>query len=119
MEDMQIAPGTTNGVSGVGLAFQNNKKNFTIQVKTVDAQHAELIDDYYTMFGYPMRKIMVPMLKARTKFTYIKTVGCIVWGNVPENAKAFIQNMFDTGIRLWADADNIGNFNVQNDPINS
>ena len=66
-----------------------------------------------------MRKIMVPMLKARTKFTYIKTVGCIVWGNVPENAKAFIQNMFDTGVRLWADANNIGNFNVQNDPINS
>ena len=119
MEDMQIAPGTTNGVSGVGLAFQNNKKNFTIQVKTVDAQHAKLIDDYYTMFGYPMRKIMVPMLRARTAFTFVKTVGCIITGNIPEYAKSQIEAMFDTGIRLWSDQDNIGNYHVVNDPINS
>ena len=118
-EDLKIAPGTSNGVSGVGLAFQNGKKTFTIQVKTLDAQHAKLIDDYYTMFGYPQRKIMVPMLRARTAFTFIKTVGCIITGNIPEYAKSQIEAMFDAGIRLWSDQDNIGNYHVVNDPINS
>ena len=117
--DLQVAPATATGISGVGLAFQNGKPDFTISVKTVDQYHARMIDDYYTMFGYPVRRITKPMLKARTKFTYVKTLGCILTGSVPEGAKSYIENMFDQGVRLWYSTADIGNFNVVNDPINS
>lgn len=117
--DLKIAPGTATGISGAGLAYQNGKKSFTAVVKTLDYVHAQMIDDYFTMFGYPMRCIDHPRLKARTAFTYIKTVGCIAVGNVPEEAKSIIQSMFDSGIRLWYDTANIGNYNVVNDPISS
>ena len=117
--DLQVAPATATGISGVGLAFQNGKPDFTISVKTVDQYHARMIDDYYTMFGYPVRRITTPMLKARTKFTYVKTLGCILTGSVPEGAKSYIENMFDQGVRLWYSTADIGNFNVVNDPINS
>ena len=118
-EDLKIAPATSTGISGVGLAFQHGHPSFSLSVKVIDAQHAKMIDDYYTMFGYPQHKIMVPMLRARTAFTFIKTVGCIITGNIPEYAKSQIEAMFDTGIRLWSDQDHIGNYNVVNDPINS
>ena len=117
--DLKIAPGTSSGLSGVGITYQNDKRFFRISVKTLDQQHARIVDDYYTMFGYPVRRITTPMVKARTKFTYVKTVGCILTGNVPEAAKAYIESLFDNGIRLWYSPSDIGDFNVINNPINS
>ena len=118
-EDMKIAPSTASGISGVGLAYQNGKKNFTLTVKTLDYTHAKLVDDFFTLYGYPVRRIDHPRLKARTSFTYIKTVGCIVIGNIPEVSKGAIESAFDSGIRLWCNTSDIGNFNVVNDPISS
>lgn len=121
LKDMTVAPATASGISGAGLAFQNGKKDFTISVKQVDYDHAKMIDDYYTMFGYPVRKIpalnLSNYLHARPSFNYIKTVGCIVRGNIPESAKATIEGLFDAGIRFWLDRDHIGDFTVNNDPV--
>lgn len=118
-DDMKLAPATAKGVTGVGLSYQHDKEDFTMVVKTLDYTHARIVDDYFTMFGYPVRRIGVPMLRARTAFTYVKTVGCVITGNVPEEAKATIEGLFDAGIRLWSNQSEIGNFNVINDPINS
>lgn len=121
LKDMTVAPATASGISGAGLAFQNGKKDFTISVKQVDYDHAKMIDDYYTMFGYPVRKIpplnLSNYLHARPGFNYIKTVGCIVRGNIPESAKATIEGLFDAGIRFWLDRDHIGDFTITNDPV--
>ena len=116
-KDMSIAPGTASGLSGVGLNFQNGKKNFTQIVKTIDKEHAEMIDNYYTLYGYPVKKLATPVLKARTGFTFIKTIGCIIKGNVPEVAKADIENKFDNGIRFWADISNFGDYSITNSII--
>lgn len=119
LKDMAIAPGTASGLSGVGLSYQNNKKNFTQVVKTIDHEHAKMIDDYYTLYGYPVRALGVPNLKARTGFTYIKTVGCILKGNVPESAKSILESKFDSGLRFWADTTNFGDYSINNSVITS
>lgn len=119
MEDRAIAPNTAKGISGVGLAYQSGKRDFTICIKTVDREHIESIDSFYTMYGYPIRRVanITNYIHARPKFSYIKTVGCIVTGNVPETAKNEIEQLFDSGIRFWADYNNIGNFDVDNRPV--
>ena len=117
MEDLAIAPNTASGLSGVGLSFQNGKKNFTQVVKTIDKEHAEMIDNYYTLYGYPVKRLATPVLKARTGFTYIKTIGCIIKGNVPETAKSNMENMFNNGIRFWADISNFGDYSITNSII--
>lgn len=115
--DMCIAPATATGLSGIGLAFQNGKKLFTVTCKTVDRYHAKMIDDFYTMFGYPVRSIQSPNLCARTKFTYIKTVGVIVKGSVPELVKQDLENKLNNGLRFWASTGDIGDFSVTNSVI--
>lgn len=117
LADMCIAPATASGLSGIGLAFQNGKKLFTVTCKTVDRYHAKMIDDYYTMFGYPVRHIDTPNLCARTKFTYIKTVGVIVKGSTPEAVKQDLENKLNSGMRFWASTGDIGNFSVTNSVI--
>lgn len=117
LSDRAVAPATASGLSGVGLAFQNGKKLFTATVKTVDRYHAKMIDDFYTMYGYPVKTIETPNLHARTGFTYIKTVGCILKGNAPEEAKAQIEKLFDNGLRFWADYTNFGDYSITNSVI--
>lgn len=112
--DMAIAPATASGLSGIGLAFQNGKKLFTVTCKTVDRYHAKMIDDFYTMFGYPVRSIQNPNLCARTKFTYIKTVGVIVKGSAPELVKQDLENKLNNGLRFWSSTGDIGDFSVNN-----
>ena len=112
--DMAIAPATASGLSGIGLAFQNGKKLFTVTCKTVDRYHAKMIDDFYTMFGYPVRSIQSPNLCARTKFTYIKTVGVIVKGSAPELVKQDLENKLNNGLRFWSSTADIGDFSVNN-----
>lgn len=114
LQDREIAPNTATGVQSVGLAFQNGKKNFSFYVKTLDEQHAVCVDNYWTMYGYPVRKVQTPNFHARSGFTYIKTVGCIAKGNVPENAKNIIQAALDSGLRFWADHNNIGDYSIAN-----
>lgn len=116
-KDMQIAPATCSGISGVGLAFQNGKRDFSISIKSIDRYHAKMIDDYFTMFGYPCRLVRTINLHCRNSFTYIKTIGCIIRGAVPETAKNNIENLFDSGIRFWSNYANIGDFSVNNDVL--
>lgn len=114
LKDREIAPNTATGVQSVGLAFQNGKKNFSFYVKTLDDQHAICIDNYWTMYGYPVRKVQTPNFHARSGFTYIKTVGAIAKGNVPENAKNIIQAALDSGLRFWASHNDIGDYSIAN-----
>lgn len=114
LKDREIAPNTATGVQSVGLAFQNGKKNFSFYVKTLDDQHAVCIDNYWTMYGYPVRKVQTPNFHARSGFTYIKTVGAIAKGNVPENAKNIIQAALDSGLRFWASHNDIGDYSIAN-----
>lgn len=115
LSDREIAPNTATGVQSVGLAFQNGKKNFSCYVKTLDDQHAICVDNYWTMYGYPVRKVQIPNFHARTGFTFIKTVGSIVKGSAPEVAKNAIQAALDSGIRFWASQNDIGDYSISND----
>ena len=75
-----------------------------------------MIDDYFTMFGYAMKKLDIPSRKNRTRFTYVKTVGCIVTGSLPAGAKKIIQDCYNNGIRFWADYENYGSYE-NNQPL--
>lgn len=117
IRDMKVAPATMSGVTGVGLAYQNGKKDFSITIKTIDRVHAKMIDDYYSMYGYPIKRIGTISTHNRTSYTYVKTIGCIVKGNLPEDAKEVLSGLFDAGIRFWSATSFIGDYSLSNDPL--
>lgn len=112
--DRQVAPNTAAGIQSEGLAFQNGKTPFTFITKTIDAYHAKMIDDFFTMYGYPVKQIGTPNLHVRTAFTYIKTIGCVLHGAAPEKDKQTIASMLDNGLRFWSNQNSIGNYTVTN-----
>lgn len=83
-----------------------------IQAKflTVKREYAEMIDSYFSAYGYTCNKVKVPNISARPIWNFTKTQGCCVVGNAPAMALKNIAGIFDHGVRFWNDPDDIGNY---------
>ena len=69
------------------------------------------------MFGYPDGTVHSPNMNARTRFTYVKTIGCKINCRCPASDADFIEELFNKGIRFWKDHTQIGNYTSPNAPI--
>lgn len=104
------------GSLNTDLTFSQAQKKFFFHEKSITKNYAMMIDDYFTMFGYRVGQIGTPNMNARPHWTYVKTVGCDVGGNVPATDKKLIENVFDNGIRFWHNLNEMGNYSLDNSP---
>lgn len=93
---------------------------YKIQYIKIRPEYAEIIDNYFSCFGYAIRKVKVPDITSRTQWNYIKTKGCTIKKNaennkaVPMEAEREICAIFDKGITFWHNPYNIHNYNLNN-----
>lgn len=72
---------------------------------SVQAQYAVMIDNFFTMYGYAIKRYGMPQKHNRTRFTYIKTTDCHINGDLPTDAKRVIASRYNKGIRFWVSTD--------------
>ena len=103
---------------------------YTLYELSINANCAEAIDNYFTMFGYAMKKIKVPNVfgggSVRPYWNYIKTNGAKIHGysqlttdNIgltSEDLKNIVA-IFDHGITFWNRNIAIGDYNHNNAPV--
>ena len=106
------ARGQQAGTTLAALAI----KDFAFIQMTIRAEFAKIIDDYWTKYGYPIKRISVPNLIARPHWTYIQTIGSDLTGSIPAQDMAMIKQIFDKGITFWRNGSEIGNYNLDNSP---
>lgn len=97
---------TSNGQ----LNSTRKRQNYYYGRCSVNAQNAEIIDDFFDKYGYAINKIGMPNLCVRDVWTYIKTRNCTIVGSVPSGDMRFICNIFDKGITFWKDGDEVGRY---------
>lgn len=81
--------------------FQLSGYRFSCFSKHITNEYAQKIDSFFDMFGYAVRKVAVPNLHARPKYTYVKTIGANVHGSVPASDARVLERILDKGIRFW------------------
>lgn len=91
-------------------------KGFILEQVCLSENYAQMIDDYFTTFGYAMRNVAIPNMNARPHWTYVKTIDCQVGGSVPSEDARQIENIFNNGVRFWKNASEIGNYTLDNSP---
>lgn len=101
-----------NATIGRGTGKQN--KDFYFIGKTITAEYAKIIDDYFTMFGYAINEVAIPNMNARPHYTYVQTQGCIVKGEMPADDCKAIESIFNKGVRFWKNINEIGNYTTIN-----
>ena len=101
VEKQKMLPDKVNlGTSATLLGYDLIKKDIFTRY-TIKRQFAERIDKYFDMYGYLTNTLKVPNLNNRPNWNYIKTIGCNIIGDIPQNDLQTIKSMFDNGITLW------------------
>lgn len=116
-KDAEIQPPQSRGTYSANINISQDKQTFSFLYKSVRAEYAEIIDKYFTMYGYKVNKYKVPNIHAREAFTYVKTVGCHIKGNLCNEDTTKIESIFDSGITFWTSGDNVCNYAQSNNPL--
>ena len=115
--DMEIQPPQARGSFSSNVNMTAGLHTFSFYRKSIDAEHARIIDDYFTMYGYKVNRVKTPAIHARENFTYVKTVGCKIQSDMCIEDVVKIENIFDHGITFWTNGDRIGDYSQSNNPI--
>lgn len=107
----------SNGTPTSDALFNIGEKDFHFINVHVREEYARIIDDFFTKYGYSQMRVATPNFHARENYTYVKTVGASLGGNMPASAVEAIEKILDKGITFWVDADFIGDYTLSNDPL--
>lgn len=112
--DMSVQPPQARGNFSSNVNIVEGFQTFVIFNKTVDRSHAEMIDCFFDMYGYATKLVKIPNRNVRENYTYTKTVGCNVYGNLCIDDLTKIKSIYDNGITFWKQGDLIGNYGLSN-----
>lgn len=109
------APQSVGQADGDVMVATRNK-DFWFKRMGVTRNYAEIIDDYFTKYGYATNLVKVPNRNSRPYWNYVKTNGCCIVGNVPADDSKKIIGIYDRGVTFWKNGDNVGNYSLNNAP---
>ena len=111
----EITPDQAKGDVNCGdINYSTGKTGFTIQAMSVRKEMAQIIDAYFSAYGYKVNTIKVPSINSRTNWNYIKTVGCYIMADIPEDDLQEIKDMFNKGVTFWHNPATFGDYSQSN-----
>ena len=99
--DKAVQPPQAKGTQSPSCNISMGLQSYTITKMTISAYYAQIIDQYFDMYGYRVNAVKVPNLKGRPMWNYVKTIGCNVLGGIDASDRRLIGAIFDKGITLW------------------
>lgn len=112
--DKEIVPAQAKGGFSSSVNITNNQHAFTMYFKTLTAEMARIIDNYFTLYGYKLNRVFTPNIHARKSYTYVKTVGCQIQGGMCTEEMVKIEAIFDKGITFWTNGNKIADYSQDN-----
>lgn len=106
MSKGQLNNGSPNVSSG--------KQQFYQARACVPHQIAKMIDGFFDMYGYAIKSIDFVHRNIRPHWTYTKTVGVNLKGDVPAQDMRKIAQIYDAGITFWNDPEEVGDYSLDN-----
>lgn len=114
--DHSRRPPQVHGNNNASLIYQAGQMTFSWYHKQIKTEYAAIIDKFFDMYGYKTNRVGTPILNARPKYSYVKTIGCSMDGLIPGDMKRAIESIFDKGIRFWQPNAVFGNFDPEVNP---
>lgn len=90
---------------------------FTYLPMSIKEQQARIIDEYFDQFGYKCNRVKIPNINGRRNWNFVKTVGCYIEANIPQDDLQEIKSMFDRGITFWHNPATFADYSQSNDIV--
>lgn len=112
IQDAEMSPPSVAGQQGgEAINLANQQMLFRYEVIMPDQAAIQSIGEYWLRYGYAIDRnmFMPPSLMVMDKFTYWKLKETYIGSSpVPEGFKQALRGMFEKGITLWANPDDMG-----------
>ena len=97
-------PDQAKGNTNAGDVTTSLGRNcFTAYKMSIKKEFAQIIDNYFGMYGYKCNRVKVPNKNHRSRFWYTKTIDVNLWGKVPMEDLLIIKDCYNKGITFWKD----------------
>ena len=101
-QEHALTPDSAKGnINSGDVTFAMLQTMFAIKKKSIKAEYAKIIDDYFTMFGYQVNELKVPNITGRSNWNYVKMINPNIEAYIPQEDLQEIKQLFTNGITLW------------------
>ena len=111
-----LLPNTTNGQNTADVNFAAARNTITFKSMRCRNEYMQIIDNYFSRFGYKVNEIKVPNFTGRENWNYIE-IGSneiLSYNSINNQFKDKINEIARRGITIWHNHNNVGNFNLSN-----
>ena len=78
-----------------------NSGGLSLYNMTIKKEYCQIIDKYFSAYGYKVNTFKTPNIYGRTNWNYVKTIGCNIIGDIPQNDLQKIKDIFNNGVTFW------------------
>lgn len=113
-----FTPPQSNGNASSGdVVFSASKMGLNYFRMSIKAEYAEIIDNYFSTFGYKVNVVKLPNVTGRTTWNFVKTIDCNLEGNIPQADIDELKKMFNNGVTFWHSTTNFLNYSATNNIV--
>jgi hypothetical protein len=106
-------PRQAHGANGASANFATGIKDFAFMHMSIRKEYAQLIDEYFSMYGYATHRVKTPNITGRPSWNYVKTIDVKIVGSIPFGDMVIIKDMFNKGVTFWH-GDYVGDYSRAN-----
>ena len=117
--DATLLPSIQGGNNSADVNFSARKNSFSLYHMRVKNEYLQIIDDYFTKYGYKINRVKQPNITGRAIFNYIEIEKSsdLGYGEIPPKFLDTINSIARNGVTIWHNHANIGNYNMNNNII--
>ena len=93
------------------------QSTFSYLPMSIKSQMARCIDEYFSQYGYTINRVKTPNITGRRNWNYVKTIGCYIEADIPQDDLAEIKSLFDKGVTFWHNPSTFADYSQNNDII--
>ena len=107
-------PQAKGNLNSGDVVTATERNDFHFYDMTIKAEFAQIIDEYFDMYGYKCHRVKIPEKNHRAAYWYTKTIDANIIGNIPQGDLQVIKDCYNRGITFWRNTTNFKNYSAAN-----
>lgn len=117
MSDKAKQGSSFHGKPSGNMQFFSGSAGVYLMCYSLDYEDLQIVDSYFTMFGYNVSVVKDVNFKSRKNHNYIETKDINLTGNLPQEDLLELQRIFNRGVTFWHNPQTFGDYSQDNSPI--
>ena len=112
--DQQRQPNSISSLPQGNEQLYSGSAGIYLSQCQIRLEYVEMIDDFFTRFGYQVNTTKAITITNRENFDYVQTTDCNITGDIPQEDIEELEAIFDRGVTIWHNENTYGDWNVSN-----